>query len=109
MYHYLILNKFVNHPPVTLMSLYWLLWIFDFLIAGAAIYFFISGIPRSVNHSNYYLNWFFIIVWLFLILGGSLFFYTHQYFQWAYFLLLSIFVPSILGLLFAMKVTPSEN
>ncbi len=86
------------------MHLYWTLWIFDLLITGTAVYFFISGITSKNKQSDYYMNWMFIIIWLFTVQAGSLFLFHHQYLQWAYFLLLSIFIPSVLGLLFAIAM-----
>ncbi|GAB4023973.1 osmoprotectant transporter permease [Spirosoma koreense] len=87
------------------MSLFWILWAIDALIALIFFYFFFIGMADgSVSADNLGL-WMLILTGLGTILGGGYWLHTHQYSGWGAALLALLAIPGVLyGLLMALML-----
>ncbi|MBK9109251.1 MAG: osmoprotectant transporter permease [Saprospiraceae bacterium] len=86
------------------MNFFWILWIFDALIALVAVYFFIVGLSDgSVSSFNIKL-WLGLLAVLAIILGGSYWLYTHEKLVFAKRLLYLLAIPGFLYLLFLLFI-----
>ncbi|MBK8954449.1 MAG: osmoprotectant transporter permease [Saprospiraceae bacterium] len=86
------------------MNFFWILWIFDAIIALVALYFFITGLSDgSVGAFNMKI-WILLLLGLVVILGGSYWCYNHDYMKLGQRLLYILAIPGFLYLLFLLFV-----
>lgn len=86
------------------MNFFWILWIFDALIALVAVYFFIVGLSDGTVSSFNIKLWLALLAGLAIVLGGSYWLYTHDRIGQAKGLLSILAIPGFLYLLFILMV-----
>lgn len=90
------------------MTLFWILWIFNALMALVPVYFFFVGLADgSINSRNIGL-WGLILLVVAGILIGSWWLQAHHQLGWAKGLLVFAAVPGILVLLYFIIVLTSK-
>ncbi len=82
------------------MIFFWILWIFNALMALVPVYFFFEGMADGSIDSNNWWMWMIILLVVGLILGGTYWLKTKNQVKAAKVLLIITAIPSILFILF---------
>lgn len=91
------------------MRAFWILWVFNALMAAVPVYFFLDGLSDgSVNNDNIGI-WMIMLFVIVLLLGGTMWLKNKNQLVVARVILIITAIPSILAILFLAIVIGSDT
>ena len=91
------------------MTTFWILWIFNALVALVPVYFFFVGLGDGSITSRNIGMWAIILLIVALILGGTMFLKTQNQLTIAKGILIVTAIPGVLALLYMLIVMTSKT
>lgn len=91
------------------MKTFWILWIFNALMALIPVYFFLEGVADGTVSQRNIGIWLILLLVVAIVLGGSLWLKGTDHLKIAKVLLIIATIPSVLAIVFFLSVILSNN